>query len=70
MAAAGYKTDSAFAEAIGIDIRTLLNIRKQQKCSWDVWDGMADKLNCNPIDLLITPGYPDPKWAALAALSN
>jgi len=31
--------------------------------------GLADALNCNPIDLIVTPGFPDPKLEALVALS-
>lgn len=69
MAAAGIKTDRALGELSGVDERTIRNVRRHGKCSFDVWNKLAAALGCNPIDLLVTEGYPDPKWAALVALS-
>lgn len=69
MAVARIKTDEKLAEKSGIDGRTLRNIRKNGKCSLDTLNRIATSIGCNPIDLLVTPGYPDPKWDALATLS-
>lgn len=69
MAIAGLRTDEKLAEKSGVDDRTLRNIRKLGKCSFDTLNKIASAIGCNPIDLLRTTGYPDPKWDALAALS-
>ena len=69
MTAAGIHTDKELAEKANITIRTITNVKKFGTCSWDAWNSIASAIGCNPIDLLVTQGYPDPKWAALAALS-
>lgn len=69
LAAAGIRTDADLALKSGVDERTIRNVRKLGTCSFKVLNGIADAIGCNPIDLLVTPGYPDPKWEALAALS-
>jgi len=69
MAAAGIRTDEKLAEMSKIDARTIRNIRTTGICSFKVWNALAQSIGCNPIDLVVTPGYPDPKWEALAALS-
>lgn len=69
MAAAGIKTDEALAGMSKIDARTIRNVRSNGVCSFKVWNALATAIGCNPIDLLVTTGYPDPKWEALAALS-
>lgn len=69
MAAAGIKTDEELAKLSEIDARTIRNVRTTGSCSFKVWNSLAKAIGCNPIDLLVTPGYPDPKWEALAALS-
>ena len=69
MAAAGVKTDKALDSLSGVDERTIRNVRRNGKASFEVWNKLATALDCNPIDLLVTEGYPDPKWAALVALS-
>lgn len=70
MAVARIRTDEKLAEKSDVDDRTLRNIRKNGKCSLDTLNRIASAIGCNPIDLLTTPGYPDPKWDALAALST
>lgn len=69
MAAAGVRTDNALAELADITDRTIRNIRTAETCSMQVLERIADALGCNPIDLLTTPGFPDPKLGALVALS-
>lgn len=68
MTAAGIHTDKELAEKAKITIRTITNVKKFGTCSWDAWNSIADAIGCNPIDLLITPGYPRPNWEALATL--
>lgn len=68
MAAAGIRTDNELAQKSTVDERTIRNVRKLGTCSFKVLNSLADAIGCNPIDLLVTPGYPDPKWEALAAL--
>jgi DNA-binding Xre family transcriptional regulator len=68
LAAAGIRTDNELAEKSGVDERTIRNVRRLGSCSFKVLNNLADAIGCNPIDLLVTPGYPDPKWEALAAL--
>lgn len=69
MALAGMRTDEALADASGITRQTIGNIRNSGSCSLRVLSRLASSLECNPIDLLITPGYPDPKLGALAEMS-
>ncbi len=69
MALAGMRTDESLAESSGVTSQTLRNIRASGTCSLRVLARLASSLNCNPIDLLITPGYPDPKLGALAEMS-
>ena len=69
MAAAGIRQYEDLADAAKISSQTIRNIRKDGVCSMNVLIGLADALNCNPIDLIVTPGFPDPKLEALAALS-
>ncbi len=65
----GLETDKDLAAASGVDERTIRNIKSNGSGSFEVWNRLAEACGCNPIDLLVTPGYPDPNWAALAALS-
>ena len=69
MAIAGMRTDESLAEAAGITGQTIRNLRSSGTCSFRVLNQLASSLNCNPIDLLVTPGYPDPKLDALAEMS-
>lgn len=69
MAAAGVRQYDELATAAGITTQTIRNIRANGVCSMKVLAALADALNCNPIDLIVTPGFPDPKSDALAALS-
>ena len=69
MAAAGIRQYEDLADAASISSQTIRNIRKEGICSMNVLSALADALNCNPIDLIVTPGFPDPKLEGLAALS-
>lgn len=69
MSAAGINTDRELAERSEVDERTIRNAKKLGSCSFEVWNKLAAAIGCSPIDLLVTPGYPDPNWEALAALS-
>lgn len=69
MATSGVRTDNALAEMANVTDRTIRNIRNEETCSLRVLERIAISLGCNPIDLLTTPGFPDPKSDALAALS-
>jgi len=69
MIAAGIKTDRDLAEKSGVDERTIRNVKRLGTCSFDAWNKLAMAIGCNPIDLLVTQGYPDPNWVTLAALS-
>ena len=69
MANAGIRQYEDLANAAKISSQTIRNLRKDGICSMNVLVGLANALNCNPIDLIVTPGFPDPKLEALAALS-
>lgn len=69
MATAGIRQYEDLADAAGISSQTIRNIRASGVCSLKVLGSLAHALNCNPIDLIVTPGFPDPKLGALAALS-
>lgn len=69
MALAGMRTDESLAEAASITGQTIRNIRASGSCSLRVLSRLAGSLDCNPIDLLITPGHPDPKLGALVEMS-
>lgn len=70
MAAAGIRSDTELSKRSEVDERTIRNVRNSGSCSFKVWNSLAKAIGCNPIDLLVTTGYPDPKWDALAALST
>lgn len=69
MAAAGINTYKDLSEKSGVDLRTINNIKRLGTCQFEAWNRLAATIGCNPIDLLVTQGYPNPNWAALAALS-
>ena len=69
MAVGGIRSDAELSAKSGVDQRTILNVRRHGSCTFKVWNLLAKATGCNPIDLLVTTGYPDPKWEALAALS-
>ena len=68
MVAAGIKTDRELAKKSGIDERTIRNAKRIGSISWDAWNRIASAIGCNPIDLIVTPGYPRPKSETLADL--
>lgn len=69
MIVGGIRNDSDLSEKSKVDQRTILNVRRHGTCTFKVWNQLAGACGVNPIDLLITTGYPDPKWEALVALS-
>lgn len=69
MAIAGISTDKELARRADLSLRTIAKVREAEDISFKSWNSLARALGCNPIDLLVTPGYPDPKLAALVALS-
>lgn len=69
MAQAGIRQYEDLATAAEISSQTIRNIRRDGICSMNVLAALASALDCNPIDLIVTPGFPDPKLEALAALS-
>lgn len=69
LAARGIRSDVELSELSGVDARTIRNVRRLGTCTFKVLNQLAAAIECNPIDLLVTPGYPDPKWDALVALS-
>lgn len=70
MAIAKIHTDEELAKKSNIDARTIRNIKKNGSCSFDVLRDLSDAMGRNPIDLLVTTGFPDPNSAALAVLST
>lgn len=58
------RTDRELAKRAGITDRTLRNIRNSGNVSMDILEKIAIAVNWNPIDLIATPGYPDPKSVA------
>jgi DNA-binding Xre family transcriptional regulator len=64
----GIDTFEDLARTADLDRRTITRIRKLGTCEFEVWNKLASGLGCNPIDLLVTPGHPDPKSEALVAL--
>lgn len=69
MVAAGIKTDEELARRINVTSGTIRNIRRTGRCQFDTLNAIAIAVGRNPIDLLVTPGHPDPNLDALVALS-
>ena len=67
MAIVGVKSDEELARLADVTSQTIRNIRNTNSCSLRVLSDVASALDINPIDLLVTPGYPDPKAGALVA---
>lgn len=61
MAVAGIQTDRELAGRTGLDTRTLVRVRDKGTLTFSGWNDLAKGLNCNPIDLIVTEGHPDPK---------
>ena len=68
MITAGIKTDKELAKKADVDERTIRNAKSKGSISWEAWGKISAAIGCNPIDLIVTPGYPDPKSATLANL--
>ena len=69
MAMAKIHTEEDLAKHSNISSRTLRNIKKNGTCSFEVLRDLSIAVGRNPIDLLVTPGFPDPNSEALAVLS-
>ena len=69
MAIAKIQTDEELAKRSSITPRTLRNIKNSGTCSFEVLRDLAVAMGRNPIDLLVTPVFPDPKCETLAVLS-
>ncbi len=70
MAQAQVKSDEELSRRSNVTRQTINNIRTANSCSLRVLGDLAHALGINPIDLLITPGFPDPKALALAVNLN
>jgi plasmid maintenance system antidote protein VapI len=57
------------AERAGIHPNTLTKVLSGESWTPETAVKLAVALNCNPIDLLVAEGFPDPNWAALAVPS-
>lgn len=68
MAMAKIHTEEELAKKSNISARTLRNIKNSGVCSFEVLRDLSVAVGRNPIDLLVTPGFPDPKSEALAVL--
>jgi hypothetical protein len=64
MAIAKIQTDEELAKRSNISARTLRNIRNSGTCSFEVLRDLAVAMGRNPMDLLVTPGFPDPKMGS------
>ena len=69
MVTADIKSDEELARRISVTSGTIRNIRRTGRCQFDTLNAIAIAVGRNPIDLLVTPGHPDPNLVALAALS-
>lgn len=69
MALRGIRSYIQLADEAGMSARNLQYAMREGRCTFDVLNKLAVALGVNPIDLLVTPGHPDPKLAALVALS-
>lgn len=66
MQRAGIESYTELAEKSGIHRNTLHNVIRGEAWKSDTAAKLADVLGCNPIDMLVADGYPDPNWEALA----
>ena len=57
---------TALAEKAKMHYNSVYKMLNTGRFSIDSIEALANVLNCNPIDLMSTQGYPDPKLEALA----
>jgi Cro/C1-type HTH DNA-binding domain len=67
MAMNGIDTLPALAEKAGMHYNSVYKMVNTGRFSIDSIESLANVLGCNPIDLMTTEGYPDPKLAAPVA---
>ena len=68
MAIAGIKTDIELARRAELNPRTITSVRSTGEFSKGTLRALGRALRCNPIDLIVTPGFPDPKLDSLVAM--
>ena len=61
-------TLGTLAEAMGMHYNGVLRIVSTGSTNLGTLEQLCNVLNCNPLDLLIWDGYPNPKSDALASL--
>jgi hypothetical protein len=64
MAMNGIDTLPELAEKAGMHYNSVYKMVNTGRFSIDSIESLANVLGCNPIDLVTTEGYPDPKSAA------
>lgn len=64
----GIKTLQELADMSGVHRNSLTRILRGERWTSDTATKLADALGCNPIDLLVARGYPDPKSVAPVVL--
>ncbi len=67
MAMNGIDSIPALAEMADMHYNSLYKMISTGRFSIDSIEAISNILQCNPIDLLVTDGYPDPKLVPLAA---
>jgi len=60
------KSFQNLADRAGMSTDTLFKALDGSKWTTKTWKKIAEALNCNPLDLITTEGFPPPKANALA----
>lgn len=66
MAMKGIDSYKELADMTNMHYNSILKILATGRFSVDSAEALAVALNVNPIDLMVTEGFPAPNWAALA----
>lgn len=61
-------TNATLAEAMGVHINTVRQIKTVQSTSFSGLEELCAVLNCHPFDLIVAEGYPEPFSLAPASL--
>ena len=64
----GISSFAELARVAGLHPNTLVKVLKGKNWDSSTAEKLAAALDCNPIDLQVAEGYPDPNWEALAVL--
>lgn len=67
MAMNGIDSLPELAEAAGMHYNSVYKMVNTGRFSIDSLESLSNVLHCNPIDLITTEGYPDPKSVPLVA---